>query len=93
MGTSKVMTTGLISGDTVYPNDTFTQDDSIGFARSDLKKPAQNLRRRKQPAQPVVHIDKPRSHNGQKVVDKMGHNHMRGVDHPKNSPDLSPSDF
>jgi transposase len=37
-----------------------------------------------------VHMDKPRCHNGQKVVGKMRRNHMIRLEHPPYSPGLSP---
>jgi histone-lysine N-methyltransferase SETMAR len=94
--TSKVVITGFFGRDGLIcvsapdPNETLTQDRLVNFALSDLKKPAQNLRRRQHPIQLTVHIDYSRCCNGQDIVDKMRLNHMTRLDHPPYSPDLSP---
>jgi hypothetical protein len=71
----------------------FTQDHFICFVLSDLRKRAQNWRRRKHPIKLVVRMDNSRWHNGQKVLDKMRRNHMIGRDHAAFSPNLSSCDF
>jgi hypothetical protein len=82
---------GLMS--VVDRNGTFTQDHSIRFVLSDLKKYGRNLRRLKHPIELAVHIDNLYGHNGQNVVDKMRRNHIIPHDHPLYSPDLTPCDL
>jgi hypothetical protein len=79
----------LIRVDTLERNEAFTQGDLIDFVLSDLKKDAQNLRKRKHPIELAVHMDNGCCHNGQKVVEKNRRNHMIRLDHSPHSPDLS----
>jgi hypothetical protein len=74
-------------------NETLTQNYFNNFVLSDLKKNGQNLGRQKHPIGLVVHIDNSGSHNEQRVVGKMGLNHITRLGHQPYSPDSSPRDI
>jgi hypothetical protein len=79
--------------DTLDPSEPFTQNHFLNFVLSDLRKYAQNLRRREHAIELSVHIDNSRCLNGEKVIDAMRINHIICLDHLPYSPDLTPCHF